>query len=87
MAKPKPNAEPKMYTNWILFFSVSVTEFQQIRQIILIKSVVYNLEIMKSLMDCPVSQLCDIFTSTTLQTTDFCGARTRATIKTTNLRQ
>ena len=32
-------------------------------------------------------QLCDYFTSTILQTTVFCGARTRATIKTTNLRQ
>ena len=49
--------------------------------------VVYNLVIMNSLMDCPGSQLCDIFTSTILQITDFCGARTRATIKTTNLRQ
>ena len=42
---------------------------------------------MKSLMDSPASQFCDIFTSTILQTTYFCGARTRATIKTTNLRQ
>ena len=36
--KPKPNAEPKTCTNLILFFSVSVAEFQQIRQVILIKS-------------------------------------------------
>ena len=48
---------------------------------------VYHLVIMKSLMDCPASHLCDIFTSAILQTTDFCGARTKATIKTTNLRQ
>ena len=49
--------------------------------------VVYNLVIMKSLMDCLARWLCDYFTSTLLQTTDFCGARPRATIKTTNLRQ
>ena len=36
--EPKPNAEPKTCTNLILFFSVSVAEFQQIRQVILIKS-------------------------------------------------
>ena len=35
--KPKSNAEPKTCTNWILFFSVSVAEFQEIRQVILIK--------------------------------------------------
>ena len=36
--EPKPNAEPKTCTNLILFFSVSAAEFQQIRQVILIKS-------------------------------------------------
>ena len=35
---PKPNAEPKTCTILILFFSVSVAEFQQTRQVILIKS-------------------------------------------------
>ena len=38
-------------------------------------------------MDCPERQLCDYFTSSILQTTDFCGASPRATIKPTNLRQ
>ena len=42
---------------------------------------------MKSLMACLARQLCDYFTSSILQTTDFCGSRPRATIKTTNLRQ
>ena len=37
-SEPKPNAEPKTCTNLILFFSVSVAEFQQLRQVILIKS-------------------------------------------------
>ena len=36
--EPKPNAEPKTCTFLILFFSVSVAEFQQTRQVILIKS-------------------------------------------------
>ena len=36
--EPKPNAEPKTCTILILFFSVSVAEFQQTRQVILIKS-------------------------------------------------
>ena len=36
--EPKPNAEPKTCTNWILFFSVSVAEFQQTRQVNLIKT-------------------------------------------------
>ena len=49
--------------------------------------VVYNLVIMKSLMDCPARQLCDYFTSTILQSTAFCGTRPRATIKTTKLWQ
>ena len=49
--EPKPNAESKTCTNLILFFSVSVAEFQQIRQVILIKStcVVNNLVIMKAI--------------------------------------
>ena len=36
--EPKPNAEPKTCTILILFFSFSVAEFQQTRQVILIKS-------------------------------------------------
>ena len=36
--EPKPNAEPKTCTSLILFFSVSVAEFQQTLQVILIKS-------------------------------------------------
>ena len=36
--EPKPNAEPKTCTILILFFSVSVAEFQQTRQVILIQS-------------------------------------------------
>ena len=36
---------------------------------------------------CPANQLCEFFTSTIQQTTDFCGARPRATAKNTNLRQ
>ena len=36
--KPKPNAEPKTCTILILFFSVSVAEFKQTQQVILIKS-------------------------------------------------
>ena len=47
--------------------------------------VVYNLVIMKSLMDCPARQLCDYFTSTILQSTAFFGTRPRVTVKTTNL--
>ena len=43
-------------------------------------SAVYNLVIMKSLMDCLARQLCDYFTSTILQTIDFCAARPRVTI-------
>ena len=42
---------------------------------------------MKSCVDCPARQLCDYFTSTIVQTTDFCGARPRATKKLSNLRQ
>ena len=55
----KPIAEPKTWMILILFFSVSVDEFQQTRQVILIKSawtttwtttcVVYNLVIMKAI--------------------------------------
>ena len=54
--KPKPNAEPKTCTILILFFSVSVAEFQQTRRVILIKNFtytttcdVYNLVIMKTI--------------------------------------
>ena len=36
--KPKPNVESKTFTILILFFSVSVAEFQQTRQVMLIKS-------------------------------------------------
>ena len=36
--EPKPNAEPKTCLILILFFSVSVAEFQQTPQVILIKS-------------------------------------------------
>ena len=36
--EPKPNAEPKTCTNLIYFFSVSVAEFQETQQVILIKS-------------------------------------------------
>ena len=92
--EPKPNAEPKTCTNLILFFSVSVTEFQQIRQVIFDKIctytttyVVYNLVIMKAIDGCPARQLCDYFTSAILLTTEFCGTIPRATIKTTYLMQ
>ena len=66
--KPKRNAEPKTCEKRILFFLFSVPEIQQIQQEILIKNcihtatwVVYNLVIMKSLMDCLARQLCGIF--------------------------
>ena len=95
---PKPNRSrmPNRKRARIgFFFSVSVAEFQQIRQVILIKFAlsqprglfVFNFVIMKSLMDCPARKLCDYFTSKILQNTAFCGTRPRATIKTTNLRQ
>ena len=40
--KTEPNAEPKTCTNWILFFLVSLAEFQQIRQTILNKLCTYT---------------------------------------------
>ena len=48
---PKPNAEPKTCTILFLFFPVSVAEFQQTRQVILIKSAYtqINLVIMKAI--------------------------------------
>ena len=38
MPKPKPNAEAKACTNWILFVSISVAEFKQILLVLLIQS-------------------------------------------------
>ena len=91
---PKPNAEPKTCTNLILFFSVSVAEFQQTRQVFFYKiytfittCVVYNLVIMKAIDGLSSETIVRIFYKRILLTTQICGTIPRATINTTNLMQ
>ena len=69
-----------MCTNLILFFSVSVAEFQQIRQVILIKictytttRVVHNLVIMKAIDGLSSETIVRLFYKHNTIATEFCG--------------